>query len=212
MRSCRQPENRSRRCQVPESQSMFEASLLPLTTSAVLHYATVYILLQAADTNASGPARSAPLPLMGAESRAGGQVRPRGIAQPGAEVHLELRNGRYPRHNHVRLLPPLAVGNLDPRADSLPSPCGRLSLVWHDANIGIRCRANIAKGQSQRVDMEIVDGSNHRNTYQNKKNINGETRMAITTHADADLGICFKNHLDKGELPSTGSTSRPGSL
>lgn len=58
--------------------------------------------------------------------------------------------------------------------------------------------ANIAKGASQRVDMEIVDGSNHRNTYQKKTNINGETRMAITTHADADLGVCFKNHLDNG--------------
>lgn len=59
-------------------------------------------------------------------------------------------------------------------------------------------RANIAKGPNQRVDMEIVDGSNHRNIYQSKRNIQGETRMAITTHADADLGVCFTNMLDKG--------------
>jgi hypothetical protein len=47
--------------------------------------------------------------------------------------------------------------------------------------------------------MEVIDGSNHRNVYQNKRNIQGETRMAITTHADADLGVCFTNTLDKGE-------------
>jgi hypothetical protein len=46
--------------------------------------------------------------------------------------------------------------------------------------------------------MEIVDGSNHRNIYQSKRNVQGETRMAITTHADADLGVCFTNTLDKG--------------
>lgn len=46
--------------------------------------------------------------------------------------------------------------------------------------------------------MEVVDGSNHRNIYQNKRDIKGETRMAITTHADADLGVCFRNTLDKG--------------
>lgn len=47
--------------------------------------------------------------------------------------------------------------------------------------------------------MEIIDGSNHRNIYQSKRNIQGETRMAITTHADADLGVCFTNTLDRGE-------------
>jgi hypothetical protein len=48
----------------------------------------------------------------------------------------------------------------------------------------------------QRLDMEVVDGSGSRNTYQAKKGVKGETRMAITTHADADLGVCFKNTLD----------------
>ena len=75
----------------------------------------------------------------------------------------------------------------------VPMPCRATALHVYSANI--------AKGASQRVDMEIVDGSNHRNTYQKKTNINGETRMAITTHADADLGVCFKNHLDNGGDP-----------
>ena len=58
-------------------------------------------------------------------------------------------------------------------------------------------------GDNSQVDMSIVDGSNHRNVYQNKRNIKGETRMAITTHADADLGVCFKSLLDHCELASS---------
>ena len=54
-------------------------------------------------------------------------------------------------------------------------------------------------GALQRLDMEIIDGSGSRNTYQAKKGLKGETRMAITTHADADLGVCFKNQLDASE-------------
>jgi hypothetical protein len=48
--------------------------------------------------------------------------------------------------------------------------------------------------------MEILDGSGSRNVYQMKKGIKGETRMAITTHADAELGVCFGNVLDTSEL------------
>jgi hypothetical protein len=54
-------------------------------------------------------------------------------------------------------------------------------------------------GNLQRLDMEVVDGSSSRNTYQSKRGLKGETRMAITTHADADLGVCFKNVLDPCE-------------
>ncbi|KAJ1024035.1 hypothetical protein NDA13_004865 [Ustilago tritici] len=46
---------------------------------------------------------------------------------------------------------------------------------------------------SQRVDVEVVDGSKHSNVYLSKKNIKGETRLAINTHSHADLGVCFKN-------------------
>lgn len=52
----------------------------------------------------------------------------------------------------------------------------------------------------QRVDVEIVDGSKHNNIYLSKKNIRKETRMAINTHSHADLGVCVKNTLRKGEL------------
>lgn len=47
----------------------------------------------------------------------------------------------------------------------------------------------------QRVDVEVVDGSKHNNVYLSKKNIKGETRLAINTHTHADLGVCFKNSL-----------------
>lgn len=55
------------------------------------------------------------------------------------------------------------------------------------------------QGALQRLDMEVVDGSGSRNIYQSKKGLKGETRMAVTTHADADLGVCFKNTLDSCE-------------
>lgn len=55
------------------------------------------------------------------------------------------------------------------------------------------------QGAMQRLDMEVVDGSGSRNIYQSKKGLKGETRMAVTTHADADLGVCFKNVLDPCE-------------
>ncbi|CBQ73767.1 related to ERV25-component of the COPII-coated vesicles [Sporisorium reilianum SRZ2] len=52
---------------------------------------------------------------------------------------------------------------------------------------------------SQRVDIEVVDGSKHNNVYLSKKGIKGETRLAINTHSHADLGVCFKNtQLSKG--------------
>lgn len=46
---------------------------------------------------------------------------------------------------------------------------------------------------TQRVDIEVVDGSKHNNVYLSKKGIKGETRLAINTHSHADLGVCFKN-------------------
>jgi len=56
--------------------------------------------------------------------------------------------------------------------------------------------ANVAPGLNQRVDIEIIDSSPQRNVYLHKKNINGETRLAITSHAEGEVGVCFKNHLD----------------
>lgn len=60
-------------------------------------------------------------------------------------------------------------------------------------------------GSMQRLDMEVVDGSGSRNIYQSKKGLKGETRMAVTTHADADLGVCFRNVLDACEYTQTGT-------
>jgi len=57
--------------------------------------------------------------------------------------------------------------------------------------------ANVAPGNFQTVDMSLVDGSDHKNVYLSKKNVKGETRLAITTHAEGDLGVCFTNRIDK---------------
>jgi len=48
------------------------------------------------------------------------------------------------------------------------------------------------------VDVEIVDSSPQKNVYLSKKNIKGETRLAVTTHAEGEVGVCFKNYLSKG--------------
>ena len=61
--------------------------------------------------------------------------------------------------------------------------------------------ANVAPGLNQRVDIEIIDSSPQKNVYLHKKNINGETRLAVTAHADGEVGVCFKNHLDHGAFP-----------
>jgi hypothetical protein len=66
--------------------------------------------------------------------------------------------------------------------------------------------ANVVKASgNSKVDLEIIDGSNHRNVYQTKRNVNGETRIAVTTHADADLGVCFKATLDLRAFLSSAS-------
>ncbi|KAH6917851.1 emp24/gp25L/p24 family/GOLD-domain-containing protein [Coprinopsis sp. MPI-PUGE-AT-0042] len=49
---------------------------------------------------------------------------------------------------------------------------------------------------SQRVDIEIVDSSPKKNVYLHKKGIKGETRLAITTHADGEVGVCLKNYVE----------------
>jgi hypothetical protein len=58
--------------------------------------------------------------------------------------------------------------------------------------------ANVSPGPGQRIDIEIVDSSPQKNVYLHKKNINSETRLAITSHAEGEVGVCFRNHLDHG--------------
>jgi hypothetical protein len=36
--------------------------------------------------------------------------------------------------------------------------------------------------------------------YLSKRNITGETRLAITTHAEGEVGVCLVNHLDHCEF------------
>lgn len=76
--------------------------------------------------------------------------------------------------------------------------------VWNyamaDTLVVITANVQGSKDNKQQVDMTVLDGSSHQNVYQTKRDMKGETRMAITTHADADLGVCFTNTLDKGML------------
>jgi hypothetical protein len=76
-----------------------------------------------------------------------------------------------------------------------PSKC-----IWNAAHMNalVIVTANVAPGLNQRVDIEIIDSSPQKNVYLHKKNINGETRLAITSHAEGEVGVCFKNHLDHG--------------
>jgi hypothetical protein len=76
-----------------------------------------------------------------------------------------------------------------------PSKC-----IWNAAHMNalVIVTANVSPGLNQRVDIEIIDSSPQKNVYLHKKNINGETRLAITAHAEGEVGVCFKNHLDHG--------------
>lgn len=72
--------------------------------------------------------------------------------------------------------------------------------VWNTAhnNALVIVTANVGPGASQRVDIEIIDSSPQKNVYLSKKGINGETRLAITTHAEGEVGVCFRNYMDHG--------------
>lgn len=83
-----------------------------------------------------------------------------------------------------------------PAARYPPSKC-----VWNAAHPGalVIITANVGPGEGQRLDIEVVDSSEHRNIYLSKKGISGEKRFAITAHAEEDIGICFRNYLEAGE-------------
>ena len=76
-----------------------------------------------------------------------------------------------------------------------PSKC-----IWNPIhnNALIIVTANVGPGEGQRVDIEIVDSSPQKNVYLSKKDIKGETRLAVTSHAEGEVGVCFKNTLDSG--------------
>ncbi|KAF9077286.1 emp24/gp25L/p24 family/GOLD-domain-containing protein [Rhodocollybia butyracea] len=82
------------------------------------------------------------------------------------------------------------------RAYRYPKP----KCIWNPVhnNALVIVTANVGAGEGQQVDVEIVDSSPQKNQYLSKKNINGETRLAITSHAEGEVGVCFTNSLDKG--------------
>lgn len=74
--------------------------------------------------------------------------------------------------------------------------------IWNPIhnNALVIVTANVGPGEGQTVDIEIVDSSPQKNVYLSKKNINGETRLAVTSHAEGEVGVCFKNTLASGAL------------
>ncbi|OBZ67628.1 Endoplasmic reticulum vesicle protein 25 [Grifola frondosa] len=72
--------------------------------------------------------------------------------------------------------------------------------IWNAAHPGalVIVTANVGPGDGQRIDLEIIDSSSHKNVYLSKKDVNGEKRFAITAHAEEDIGVCFRNYLDPG--------------
>ena len=53
----------------------------------------------------------------------------------------------------------------------------------------------------QRIDVRVVDRTHH-SVYLNKKGLQGETRLAINTHHNADLGVCLSNHGSRDHILS----------
>jgi hypothetical protein len=73
--------------------------------------------------------------------------------------------------------------------------------IWNTAhdNALVIVTANVSPGENMRVDVEIVDSSPKKNVYLHKRGIIAETRLAITTHSEGEVGVCFKNFLSSGK-------------
>ncbi|RIB01723.1 emp24/gp25L/p24 family/GOLD-domain-containing protein [Gigaspora rosea] len=50
--------------------------------------------------------------------------------------------------------------------------------------------------------VKVTDNSDANNKYGHKRDINEETRLAFTTHANADISVCFTNTLDEDFQPN----------
>jgi hypothetical protein len=73
--------------------------------------------------------------------------------------------------------------------------------IWNAAHTHalVIVTANVGPGGTQqRVDVEILDSTPHRNVYLSKRDIKGETRLAVTAHGEGEVGVCFKNYLSPG--------------
>ncbi|KIY68670.1 hypothetical protein CYLTODRAFT_374032 [Cylindrobasidium torrendii FP15055 ss-10] len=127
------------------------------------------------------------------------------LVSSASAVKFSLTATRYP--------PPKCIWN----------PAHKNSLVIVTANVAV------VNGDRQQVDIEIVAnsrgdesgedegsgsdgaigyGTDSRNVYLNKRDIRGETRLAITTHSDGEVGVCFRNYLNKDIKSDTGKHSR----
>lgn len=73
--------------------------------------------------------------------------------------------------------------------------------IWNTAhtNALVIVTANVGPGTSQRVDIEIIDSSPQRNVYLSKRGIDGEARLAITTHEEGEVGVCLRNYVEGGK-------------
>jgi hypothetical protein len=79
-------------------------------------------------------------------------------------------------------------------------PAARLPIpkcIWNAAHTHalVIVTANVGPGAHQRVDVEILDSTPHRNVYLSKRDIKGETRLAVTAHGEGEVGVCFRNYL-----------------
>ncbi|KAG0696123.1 emp24/gp25L/p24 family/GOLD-domain-containing protein [Suillus ampliporus] len=79
-------------------------------------------------------------------------------------------------------------------------PASRLPIpkcIWNAAHTHalVIVTANVGPGVHQRVDIEILDSASPRNVYLSKRDIKGETRLAVTAHGEGEVGVCFKNYL-----------------
>jgi len=70
--------------------------------------------------------------------------------------------------------------------------------IWNSVrdNQLVIVTANVGPGVNQRMDIEIIDSSPSKNVYLNKRGIKGETRLAITTHVEGEVGVCLKNTVE----------------
>jgi hypothetical protein len=118
--------------------------------------------------------------------------------------HISLR--RPPRPRIFSMVIALLFLTLSPLASAIKFDIPAVrhpteKCIWNHANenVLVIVTANVAPGPNQRVDVSLVDGSDHQNVYLMKRNVRGETRLAITTHAEGDLGVCFTNTIDSSK-------------
>lgn len=74
--------------------------------------------------------------------------------------------------------------------------------IWNSAHANslVIVTANVGSGLYQRVDIDIVDSGPNHNVYLSKKGIKAESRLAITTHSEGEVGVCLRNWIEGGML------------